>query len=213
MIEIAALLCGYLVGAIPFAHLVGCWRRRDLRQLGTGNLGASNAYRHVGRLWGALVLGLDMLKATLPMLALHYLWDSEWGPVLWVVGAFLGHCWPLWLGFGTAGRGVAVLAGMFVAFGFFENTLLYVLGAVAGYGAGLTVRRPGFTVLVMVVGAIAYAPLAGAAAPVVTGSLAALGLLLLRRAFLLPHALASAANPRAAIWLALAEDIVPGQSL
>lgn len=213
MTETAALLCGYLVGAIPFAHLVGRWRRRDLRRLGTGNLGASNAYRHVGKLWGALVLLLDMLKATLPMLALHYFWDSEWGPVLWVLGAFLGHCWPIWLGFGTAGRGVAVLAGMFVAFGFFENTLLYVLGALAGYGAGLTVRRPGFTVLVMVVGAIVYAPLAGAAAPVVAGSLAALALLLLRRAFLLQSALATDVNRRTAIWLALAEDTVPGQNL
>lgn len=213
MIELAALACGYLVGAVPFAHLVGRWRRRDLRRLGTGNLGASNTYRHVGKLWGALVLLLDLLKALLPMLALHYIWESEWGPVLWVVGAFLGHCWPIWLRFATAGRGVAVLAGMYVAFGFFESTPLYVLGAVVGYGAGLIVHRPGFTVLVMVIGTIAFAPLAGVAAPVAAGSLAALALLLLRRAFLLPAALASGANRRVAIWLALAEDIVPGQSL
>ena len=213
MVELTALLCGYLVGAIPFAHLVGRLRRRDLRQLGTGNLGASNAYRQVGKLWGALVLLLDLLKALLPMLALHYLWESEWGPVLWVVGAFFGHCWPVWLGFRTAGRGVAVLAGMFVAFGFFENTLLYALGAVAGYGSGLIVRRPGFTVLVMVIATIVYAPLAGVAAPVAAGSLSALPLLLLRRAFLLQSALATDVNRHLAIWLALAEDTVPGQTL
>lgn len=213
LVEIAALLCGNLVGAIPFAHLVGQWRKRDLRRLGTGNLGASNAYRQVGKLWGALVLLLDLLKALLPMLALHYFWESEWGPVLWAVGAFLGHCWPIWLGFSTGGRGVAVLAGMYVAFGFFEGTGLYLLGAVFGYGSGLIARKPGFAVLIMVIGTIAFAPLAGAAPPVAAGSVAALALLLLRRSFLLPSALATGANRRAAIWLALAEDTVPGQSL
>ena len=207
------MLCGYLVGAIPFAHLVGRWRRRDLRRLGTGNLGASNAYRQVGKLWGALVMLLDTLKALLPMLALYYAWDSEWGPVLWAAGAFVGHCWPVWLGFSTAGRGVAVLTGMYLAFGVIENTLLYVAGAAAGYGTGLLVRRPGFAVLAMVAGSIAYAPLAGAGAPVVAGSVAALALLLARRAFLLPSAIATGIGWPAAYWLVLAEDTVPGQSL
>ena len=213
MIEIAALVGGNLVGAIPFAHLIGRWRRRDLRRLGTGNLGASNAYRQVGKFWGAAVLLLDLLKALLPMLALHLVWESEWGPVLWAVGAFLGHCWPIWLGFTTAGRGVAVLAGMYVAFGVLEDTLLFVLGAVVCYGAGLIVRRPGFAVFCMVIGTIVYAPLAGVAAPVAVGSVAGLALLLLRRGFLLPSALATGVDRFAAIWFALAEDVVPGQSL
>ena len=213
MTEVAALRCGYLVGAIPFALLVGRWRRRDLRSLGTGNLGASNAYRQVGKLWGALVMLMDTLKALLPMLALHYAWDSEWGPVLWAVGAFIGHCWPVWLGFSTAGRGVAVLTGMYLAFGVFENTLLYVAGAAVGYGAGLLVRRPGFAVLAMVIGSIVYAPLAGTGAPVAAGSLAALALLLTRRAFLVPSAIATGIGRPAACWLAIAEDTVPGQSL
>ena len=207
------MLAGNLFGAIPFAHLIGRLRNRDLRRLGTGNLGASNTYRQVGKLWGALVLLLDALKALLPMLALHYFWESEWGPLLWVIGAFVGHCWPIWLGFSTAGRGVAVLAGMYVAFGFFEETPLYILGAVVGYGAGLIVRRPGFAVFFMVIGTNVFAILAGVSAPVAAGSAAALGLLLLRRAFLLPSALSAAANRRTAIWLALAEDVVPGQSL
>lgn len=213
MTEILALACGYMVGAVPFAYLIGRWRRRDLRRLGTGNLGASNTYRQVGRAWGALVLLLDMLKALLPMLALDYWWSSEWAPVLWAVGAFIGHCWPVWLGFATAGRGVAVLAGMFMAFGVLENTLAYVVGAIAGYGTGIAVQKPGLSVLAMVFGAILLALANGAPAPVLSGTLAALALLLGRRAFLLPAALSSGAGRRAAFWLALAEDTVPGQAL
>ena len=213
MNEIVVLLGGYLIGSIPFSYLIGRWRKRDLRRLGTGNLGASNAYRQIGRAWGALVLLLDLLKSLIPMLVLHYAWESEWGPVLWAIGAFIGHCWPIWLGFATAGRGVAVLTGMFLAFGAIENSLAYLLGAVAGYGAGLVVRRPGFAVLVMVAGAIGLAIVNGSALPILAGSMAAAVMLLARRSFLLPSALATGVNRRAAVWMALAEDVVPGQSL
>ena len=211
--ELAAVLGGYLIGAIPFAYLIGRWRRRDLRRLGTGNLGASNAYRQVGKLWGALVLALDLGKGLLPMLLLQSNWDSQWAPTLWALSAFVGHCWPVWLGFQTTGRGIAVLAGMFLAFGVSENTLAYVLGSIAGYGAGLLVGRPGFSVLAMVCGAILLAALDGAGAPVVFGSLIGGILMLTRRAMQLPAALQSGVGRATAFWMVLADDTVPGQSL
>ena len=162
MIELAAAIGGYLTGAIPFALLIGSWRRRDLRRLGTGNLGASNAYRQVGRGWGAVVLLLDAGKAMGPMCFLYFQLGSHWAAAVWAICAFVGHCWPIYLGFARAGRGVAVLAGMFLAFGFIENTLGYLIGAIAGYGAGLAVRRPGFAIVAQILGAIGFLPVIGA---------------------------------------------------
>ena len=209
MVELVAAAAGYLVGSIPFALLIGKLRRRDLRQLGTGNVGASNAYRQIGKLWGALVFALDIGKSLVPMLILAQVFDSPLAATTWALAAFVGHCWPIWLRFTTAGRGVAVLTGMYLAFGVLEGTPIFLLGMVAGYGAGLVVRRPGFAVVAMKIGSAAVLVPIEAQLATVIGTLAGLLLFLFRRAWQLPGALAKGGDKRLIIWLVMAEDIDP----
>jgi glycerol-3-phosphate acyltransferase PlsY len=108
---IAALAFGYLCGSIPFGLLLTRLAgTADIRSLGSGNIGATNVLR-TGRkgLAAATLLG-DMLKGTLAVLTAYHFG----GPELALVaggGAFLGHLFPLWLGF-KGGKGVATYIGV-----------------------------------------------------------------------------------------------------
>lgn len=113
------LFLGYLLGSIPFAYLAGKLTRGiDLRQHGSGNLGATNVYRTLGAKIAAVVLALDTLKGALPVLAvLRY---AGGGPLLpWAIGAgiaaILGHARPLFLLWRGGGKGVATAGGVFLA--------------------------------------------------------------------------------------------------
>ena len=121
--ELAAgllLLAAYLVGAIPFGYLIGKARGVDLFKAGSGNIGATNAARVLGRKYGLLVFVLDFLKGAIPVaaivpLAAKYGADTALGsPDVLRVGAaalaFLGHMFPVYLGF-SGGKGVATGAG------------------------------------------------------------------------------------------------------
>jgi len=111
MSYIAALAFGYLCGSIPFGLLLTRLAgTADIRSLGSGNIGATNVLR-TGRkgLAAATLLG-DMLKGTLAVLTAYHFG----GPKLGLVaggGAFLGHLFPLWLGF-KGGKGVATYIGV-----------------------------------------------------------------------------------------------------
>lgn len=114
------LAAAYLVGAIPFGYLVGKARGVDLFKAGSGNIGATNAARVLGRKFGLLVFVLDFLKGAGPVaavvpLARSFGAESAFGPpdVLRVGAAalaFLGHLFPIYLGF-AGGKGVATGAG------------------------------------------------------------------------------------------------------
>lgn len=112
---IAVLLGAYLIGAIPtgvlLARLAGLG---DIRQSGSGNIGATNVYRVGGRRLGILTLLGDALKGFLPMLAgttlLHYS-DPQLGFL--ALALFLGHCFPIYLGF-KGGKGVATALGIYL---------------------------------------------------------------------------------------------------
>ena len=69
------VLAAYLLGAIPFGLVLGRLRGVDLRSLGSGNIGATNAVRGMGKGWGAVVFGLDALKAAAPILAGQHFLD------------------------------------------------------------------------------------------------------------------------------------------
>ena len=107
---IAALAGGYLLGSIPFglilAKLAGLG---DLRQIGSGNIGATNVLRAGGKGLAALTLLLDAAKGTAAV------WlGTQFGPdaaLLGGLGAFLGHLYPVWLGF-RGGKGVATYVGV-----------------------------------------------------------------------------------------------------
>ena len=109
----------YLIGSIPFGYLAGRLCGVDIRTKGSGNIGATNALRVLGKKWGYTVFLLDFLKAWLPVkLALG------WGIALMVhpasapgalagLCALLGHSFPVWLGF-KGGKGIASSAGVMV---------------------------------------------------------------------------------------------------
>jgi glycerol-3-phosphate acyltransferase PlsY len=115
------LLGAYLSGSIPFGLLFARARGVDLRAVGSGNIGATNAMRVVGRFWGGVCFLLDVLKGTGPTLAagLALGYGAEgWGlsaPAAWqwlsiAAASVLGHVFPVWLGF-RGGKGVATAFG------------------------------------------------------------------------------------------------------
>ena len=94
--DLLACLLGYMIGAIPFGYLVFYAARGiDIRTVGSGNIGATNAARAGGRSLGLLVLALDVLKAVLPVLLTRRLLRGQPGAEAWVTAAagaaFAGH--------------------------------------------------------------------------------------------------------------------------
>jgi acyl-phosphate glycerol 3-phosphate acyltransferase len=121
-VAVLLLVAAYLVGAIPFGYLVGRARGVNLFEAGSGNIGATNAARVLGTPLGVLVFTLDFLKGALPVACILPLAnqlapqaDTALGqPDVLRVGAaafaFLGHLFPVYLGF-RGGKGVATGAG------------------------------------------------------------------------------------------------------
>lgn len=105
-----AVLLGYLCGSVPFGLLLTrAAGLGDIRKIGSGNIGATNVLRTGNKGIAALTLLLDAAKAALPVLVARHFWGEE-AAMLAAIGAFLGHCFPLWLGF-KGGKGVAVMIG------------------------------------------------------------------------------------------------------
>lgn len=109
---LAALVGGYLLGAIPFGlvltRLAGLG---DIRQIGSGNIGATNVLRTGHKGLAALTLLLDAAKGAAAVLI-----GNLWGPDITVIagaGAFLGHLFPVWLKF-KGGKGVATFLGILI---------------------------------------------------------------------------------------------------
>ena len=118
-------LLGYLLGSIPFGsivtHVMGLG---DLRQIGSGNIGATNVLRTGSKLGAGLTLAADIGKAGATVFLARYL-VAEDAAQLAGLAAILGHCYPIWLKF-QGGKGVATFFG-----------LLFVLAWPIGLAAGL----------------------------------------------------------------------------
>ena len=120
---VALVLAAYLIGSIPFGYLCG-WLVRgiDIREHGSGNIGATNVGRVLGSKWGLLVLALDLAKGLLPVGALAPLMIDPTAPDFphWRVAAGIatiaGHMFPCWLGF-RGGKGVATALGVVLCLG------------------------------------------------------------------------------------------------
>ncbi|PRQ05943.1 glycerol-3-phosphate 1-O-acyltransferase PlsY [Enhygromyxa salina] len=111
------MLAAYLIAGIPVGLVVGRARGIDLREVGSGNIGATNAVRAMGKAWGLLVFALDVAKAGLPVAAaLHHFGPTPGGPskvALVALAAILGHVFPIYLRF-RGGKGVACAFGVFL---------------------------------------------------------------------------------------------------
>jgi acyl phosphate:glycerol-3-phosphate acyltransferase len=119
----AIALASYAIGSIPFGYLLArCIYKIDIRQHGSGNIGATNVGRVLGGKWGAAVLGLDLIKGLIPAGVLAAAlapaddpWLVHW-KVVAGISAILGHMFPCWLGF-RGGKGVATSLGVVICLG------------------------------------------------------------------------------------------------
>ncbi len=112
---VGVMVAAYLVGSIPFGLMLAKrFAATDVREGGSGNIGATNVARLVGKKLGFVTLGLDALKGAVPVLAVHFLWPvpDEVAQLEAVAGFFsvVGHCFPVWLRF-RGGKGVATGIG------------------------------------------------------------------------------------------------------
>jgi glycerol-3-phosphate acyltransferase PlsY len=114
LLGVAAM--AYLLGSIPWGLLVTrIFGRADIRQAGSGNIGATNVARVAGPAAGILTLVLDIAKGFAAVwLAARYSNESARWMMIAGLAALIGHCFPIWLNF-KGGKGVAVALGIFLA--------------------------------------------------------------------------------------------------
>lgn len=113
MAPVVLLLFGYWAGAVPFGVLIAKWLGVDIRDHGSGNIGATNVTRVLGPVPGAIVLVLDALKGAVPIwLAIRYTGDP-WTVMATGLAAVLGHCFSPFLEF-RGGKGVATAMGVYL---------------------------------------------------------------------------------------------------
>lgn len=157
------LAAAYLIGSVPFGYLIGRFNGLDIRQHGSGNIGATNVLRVIGRPWGYACFVLDFLKGCLPVLAAIQLASrpeagdgllNGLSPLLAAAGTVAGHIWPVYLRF-KGGKGVATMIGTVIPL-----APLPILAAVAGWL--LTFKLSRYVSLASIVAA-ALLPLAAAA--------------------------------------------------
>jgi glycerol-3-phosphate acyltransferase PlsY len=128
-IYLYAALVGFATGSIPFGYLVGRLYGVDIRSQGSGNIGAINTLRSVGKFGGAIVLLLDAAKGFLPTLfALRYYGDVMAADA--AAAAVVGHCFSPWLHF-RGGKGVATSFGAIFALNVYAG-IVVILSWVAG---------------------------------------------------------------------------------
>lgn len=107
------IFCAYLVGSVPFALILATrWGSRDLYQIGSGNPGAANVWRVVGRRAGLLVAILDIAKGAAGVAIARLLHAEGAAPAAAGLAAVVGHVYPVWLRY-RGGKGVATACGAF----------------------------------------------------------------------------------------------------
>lgn len=110
------VLLGYLLGSIPFGLIFAKFLGGiDVREQGSGNIGATNVSRVAGRLAGILTLVMDAAKGAVAVLLAARFSDNASSAMMFTgLAALLGHCFPVWLQF-KGGKGVATALGVFLA--------------------------------------------------------------------------------------------------
>ena len=135
----AAIIISYLIGSIPTAYVFGRARGIDIRQHGSGNVGATNALRVLGKKTGIIVLGIDILKGLVPVIFLGNilsvktlpLMNDEQLRILIALMCIVGHNWTVFLNF-KGGKGMATSLGVLIGLA----TKVSGLGAALGIAIG-----------------------------------------------------------------------------
>jgi glycerol-3-phosphate acyltransferase PlsY len=151
-----AVIGAYLLGSIPFGLLIAKAHGKDLRSIGSGNIGATNVSRALGRKWAYICFVLDVLKGMVPMLAIMFIAKPAGVVmlVLWLVvgcGAILGHIFPIYVKF-KGGKGVATSFG--VALGLWPYYTICGLFAIAIWIAVVLIWR--YVSLASIVGSVSF---------------------------------------------------------
>jgi glycerol-3-phosphate acyltransferase PlsY len=137
----------YLIGSIPFGFIIGKLKGIDVRTKGSGNIGATNVLRTLGKAYGVPCFLLDFLKGLLPVLLVrHLLPELEYTHVAAVVGTVLGHVFTCFLKF-KGGKGVSTTAGAVAGLA----PLIVLVGALVWF---VTLKLSGFVSLGSIVAAI-----------------------------------------------------------
>ena len=157
------IIAAYLLGSIPFGLLISIAHGTDLRKIGSGNIGATNVARALGRKWAYACFALDVLKGMLPMLAAIRLISPGAAELpsgrivllwLWLAvgcAAVLGHIFPVYLKF-KGGKGVATSFG--VALGLWPYFTLPAAAALLVWAATVLVSR--YVSLASLIASIAF---------------------------------------------------------
>ena len=104
------IILSYLMGSIPFGFiLTKILLKKDIREIGSGNIGATNVMRTGNKMIGYITLSLDILKAIIPLLVIKF--NHPEFLFISALSIFLGHVFPLWLKF-KGGKGVATYVGI-----------------------------------------------------------------------------------------------------
>jgi glycerol-3-phosphate acyltransferase PlsY len=120
------ILCSYLLGSVPFGYLIFYFSEgKDIRTMGSGNIGATNVLRSKGKWAGLATLALDILKGALPIIYGRIHFDQPWIVLLGGLAVLLGHVFPVFLKF-RGGKGVGSLVGVFLVF-YYPALLVFLL--------------------------------------------------------------------------------------
>ena len=115
LLKISLIIVAYIMGSIPTSYILGKkFKGIDIRNFGSGNVGATNALRILGTKYGVISMILDMAKGAIPVFAAKLLGYSDIWLILIALTAILGHIFTIFLKF-KGGKGVATSAGVFIA--------------------------------------------------------------------------------------------------
>lgn len=140
MIIALMLIAAYLIGSIPTGLIIGqLFYNIDIRQHGSGNLGATNTFRILGKKAGIFVTVFDVLKGTIPAL-FPMLFHQDVHPIIIGVAAVIGHVYPIYLKF-KGGKAVATSAGVILG----TNPLLFLIIAIIFFTLLFTTKMVSLT--------------------------------------------------------------------
>lgn len=117
----ALILLAYVIGSIPWAYVIAKAKGIDIRKEGSGNVGATNVSRVLGKKWGVLCFILDFLKGAIPVVIVRVLSslglvcaNPDYLMIFVAIATVAGHVWPVFLNF-KGGKGISTSAGTIVA--------------------------------------------------------------------------------------------------